>query len=198
MDVAALQSLGSTAVAKSISNGNLVQSGADTKAALLNDAKDVYTSKLTEIAAKYDVKHMPANQVAEMAQELRDKGLISTPDFLRMSLLPYLMKEGDAGAGAATAADGSVDLIKYWNIVSVTPADAESGLKLFDTLLSDRKDNADSGNTAANEQSPISVQIAAKSYSDAIAKSTADPQNVMKVLEALASHSQDKTGPGNA
>lgn len=185
MDVAALQSLVSSVTVGNISNNARVQSGTDTVAAQLTEAKDVYTSKLAEIAAKYDVKHMSANQVGDMAQELRDKGLISTPDFLSMSLLPHLMANGDAGAKAAMAADGTVDLIKYWNIKSVKPSDAESGLNLFDTLTSKRNDKTD-GTASA-------VKVAASSYADAISKTTADSQSVVNVLNALASHKKDDT-----
>ena len=191
MDVSALQSMIGTLTAETVGKATAVQSGTNTTAVQTNEAKDTYQSKLSQIAAKYDVKHMSAKQVTDMAQELRDKGLISTPDFLGMALLPYLMDGSDAGASAAMTADGTVDLSKYWKIVSVTPSDAEAGLKLFNILISDRKEKADSGKTATSTQSTVNVQAAASSYADAISKSTADPQSVINVLEALSLHSQN-------
>lgn len=184
MDISALQSMISTASAKGVSNSTGTQPGIDTVTNSLTEAKDAYSSKLSEIASKYDVKHMTADQVGTMAQELRDNGLISTPDFLSMSLLPYLMKGGDGGAKAAMAIDGTIDLRSYWDIKSVKPSDADSGQKLFDALMKSKDEKA--------SQSSIKNKAVA-SYADAINNSSFDANRVANVLNALEAHSQNKS-----
>lgn len=184
MDISALQSMISTASAKGVSNSTGPQPGMDTVTNSLTEAKDVYSSKLSEIASKYDVKRMTADQVGSMAQELKDNGLISTPDFLRLSLLPYLMKDGDVGAKAAMTKEGTVDLKSYWDIVSVKPSDADSGHKLFDALMNSKNEKT--------SQSSIKNQAVA-SYADAINKSSFDANQVANVLNALEAHSQNKS-----
>ena len=178
MDISALQSMISTASARSISSSPAQQS--TTVTASTQSSKDVYESKLAEIASKYDVKHMTADQVGSMAQELKDNGLISTPDFLRLSLLPYLMKDGDGGAKAAMTKEGTVDLKSYWDIVSVKPSDADSGQKLFDALMKSKDENA--------SQSSIKNKAVA-SYADAINNSSFDANRIANVLNALEAHS---------
>ena len=182
MDISALQSMIGTASARSISSSPAQQS--TTVTASTQSSKDVYESKLAEIASKYDVKHMTADQVGSMAQELKDNGLISTPDFLRMSLLPYLMKDGDVGAKTAMTKDGTVDLKSYWDIVSVNPSDADSGQKLFDALMKSKDEKA--------SQSSIKNKAVA-SYADAINNSSFDANRVANVLNALEAHSQNKS-----
>ena len=182
MDISALQSMISAASARSISSSPAQQS--TTVTASTQSSKDVYESKLAEIASKYDVKRMTADQVGSMAQELKDNGLISTPDFLSMSLLPYLMKDGDGGAKAAMAKDGTIDLRSYWNIKSVKPSDADTGQKLFDALMNS-KDKTTSQRSIKNQ--------AGASYADAIDKSTFDANRVANVLNALDAHSQNNS-----
>lgn len=182
MDITALQSMVNVTPTKDISNSAGTRPWADPATIKPPETKEQYASKLSEIASKYDVKHMTADQVGSMAQELHDNGLISTPDFLSMALLPYLMKDGDVGARTAMAKDGTIDLRSYWEIKSVKPSDADTGQKLFDALMSSKDKKA--------SQSSINNQAVA-SYTDTINKSSFDANRVTNVLDALAAHSQN-------
>ncbi|HIJ96431.1 MAG TPA: hypothetical protein HPP94_11965 [Desulfuromonadales bacterium] len=75
MDVAALKSIISSAAAKGIANRTGIQSDIDTTATQFS--KDVYESKLAEIASKYDVKNITPRQAVAMSNELYEIGSIS-------------------------------------------------------------------------------------------------------------------------
>ena len=67
MDVSALQSLISTVATGTVKKTD-VQSGADTTSAQTNATKDVFNSKLAEIASRYDVKNISSRQTVEMGR----------------------------------------------------------------------------------------------------------------------------------
>jgi hypothetical protein len=180
MDISAIQSMQNVFAANGISNTASSRLWSDTEMVQPPATKEKYSSKLSEIAAKYDVKHMTADQVGVMALELRDNGLISTNDFLSMALVPYLMKDGDEGAKAAMDKSGAIDLTSYWDIVSVKPSDADSGQKLFDELMKSRSEAAKS---AAETQ-------AAAVYANAIKTTSYDAARIATVVDALAAHAK--------
>lgn len=183
MNISSIQQLTSTAATGSVASSSKLKSPSDAETAQSGVKADEYTSSLSEIATKYDVTHMTAQQVSDLANELNAKGLISIGDFAGLALVPYLMNGSDVGASTAMGADGAINLSTYWK--NVTPDDQEaSGLKLFASLTENRKKTAGSGNSTTAQPS-VDIQRAAASYMDAIKKSTADPKQVANLLDAL-------------
>lgn len=197
MDIAALQSIISTASAKGISNSTEVQSGAD--AAPTQTSKDVYESKLADIASRYDVRSITPRQVEAMAGELLNNGFISILESGFMTLHYYKPADyipGEFHTGVLDRPDEARDMLadfKYMASYQPTTETTKNVQNVVDSLeliesLSHNKST--SGKPTVNAQNGVDVQAAAKSYNDAISKTTADAQSVVNVLEALASHSQ--------
>lgn len=203
MSISTLQSLNGTAATGAVGKSASVQAGGDATSTQTKVTKDVYMSDLSDIAAKYDVRHVSPQQIPTMVKELSDKGLISDNACLGLLLLPHLMADGDVGAAMAMGSDGSVDLLKYWKntYTNVTQpsqeatASVEGAMNLFKALSQYPHEKSTASKSAVSAQSVVNVR-GASSYADAISKSTVDTQHVMNVLEALSVHSQDTSSSG--
>lgn len=183
MDLSALQRVINTATANSIAKTSAVQAQNATETTQTEPGKDSYDSQLQEIAKKYDVTHMTAQQVEQMAYELNEKGLISGGDFAVLAYTPYLMAEGDEATMQSVGADGCINLLNYWK-GTITPSFAASGLELFNKLVADRQ-QVDTG--VAGTTDSITPQASLPvTYRDAIDITTMNPQRVSILLEALA------------
>ena len=86
MDISALQSSSTVAASEKVSNNSVVQSGTETAAA--TETKDKYSSKLAEIASRYDVTKITPRQMLAMSKELYDNKLISETEYMFMSFQP--------------------------------------------------------------------------------------------------------------
>ncbi len=187
MDLSALQRVLNTATANSIAKTSAVQVQSATETTQTEPGKDSYDSQLQEISKKYDVTHMTAQQVEQMAYELNEKGLISGGDFAVLAYTPYLMAEGDEATMQAVGADGSINLLNYWK-GTITPSFAASGMELFNKLVADRQETVGNSKTASANSTTVAQSSLPTTYRIAIDSSTRDYQRVGTLLEALAAN----------
>ncbi len=187
MDLSALQRVLNTATANSIAKTSAVQVQSAAETTQTEPSKDSYDSQLQEIAKKYDVTHMTAQQVEQMAYELNEKGLISIGDFAGLAYTPYLMAEGDEATMQAVGADGCINLLNYWK-GTITPSFAASGMELFNKLLADRQETVGNSKTASANSTTVAQSSLPATYRIAIDSSTRDYQRVGTLLEALAAN----------
>ena len=204
MNVTALQSLIGTLTTGIVEKNVGVQSGTVTTSAQTNATKDAYSSKLAEIASKYDVKNITPRQVQTMSKELYDNGLISLLSYGVMSLHYVKPDFSASNPGELDRPDEPRDMLadfKYMASYQKTAEQKKNAQDLVDELeliSSLSHDKNRSSKFTAPPQSAVDAQAAASSYADAISQSTANTQNVVKVLEALTSYSQSTSSSGKS
>lgn len=203
MDVAAIKSMVSAAPAEAVKKSIGVKSGADT-AAQTNEMADAYSSKLADIASRYDVENITPRQMVAMEKELYSNGLISETDYA-LTILHYNKPSFSASyPGELDRPDEPrnmladfKDMVSYMKTHDVVrnAEGVKNGQHIVDGLevldyLHDKTASSKTG--SAGTQSNADTQQAISSYKDVIGKSTFDAERVVAVLEALASHSQNK------
>ena len=185
-----LSTLGVTATGMT-SKSKIIQTDGETTPAA---TEDVYSSKIAEIAAKYDPSHISLDQVPEFGKELYAKGLISSSANGIMMGLPGIVKilarDGQSLGGLDIGTDGDVNLIKYSD--SMVPyqrtheatVDVEQTASTFKALASYKHSQINSNN-AVSAQNTLNFQGARSAYKAGIQNSSLDAQKVLEVLQAL-------------
>ncbi len=158
-------------------------------------ATDRYSSTISEIASKYDPRHIALDKIPSLAKDLYSNGLISNVEAVVMSSLPTIMKslKGGETIGLNMGADGAVDLLKYEKIQLETAKSfgdsqqLEERQKTIDTLES----------LTSHRQRGASVNMtgAIAAYEDGISISTVNTQRIIDVLESLVANRGEKTIP---
>lgn len=211
MDISAIKSMVSAAATEAVKRSSGVKSGVDAAAAQTNETNDAYTSKLADIASRYDVENITPRQMIAMEKELVDNGLITSTDYA-LTILHYNKP------GFSASYPGELDrpdeprnmladfkeMVTYLktNDIARNAEGAKNGqhivdgLEALDSLFHDKRRSGKTDFSSA--QSSADVQKAVLSYADAIDKTTFDAGRVAAVLEALAAHSQNKSSSNNA
>ena len=173
MNLSELQTIVSTANANSVAKTNTSQAQTSANTTQTEPGKDSYDSQLQEIAKKYDVTHMTLKQVAQMAYELNDKGLIDIGDFAVLARIGEC-GESDNNVLQIMQSDGTISLPTYWKeyISSVNPGD--KGLDLFNTLFADRQETVGNSKTASANSTTVAQSSLPTTYRIAIDSSTRD------------------------
>ena len=130
-------------------------------------------------------------------------GLISELQYAILTCPPVEANASDRIKYGLSSLDEPRNLLEHWkvNLNSQPNPEALANTQLFVNKLEEIASSHDKSSpmkTAANTQGVVNIQVATKSYADAISNTTVDVQSVMNVLEALASHSQNKSSSCNA
>lgn len=174
MNLSSLQAIVNRANASNIANTNALQVQTSAATTQPGSDKDSYDSQLKEVAKKYDITHITAQEAEQMAYELNDKGLIDVGDFAVLAAIPHFIAKNDETTMQSVGPDGCINLLNYWKD-TIVPSFAHSGLELFDKLIADRQE--------AGLQTQGSLPT---TYREAIDTSTRDYRRVGTLLESLA------------
>ncbi len=204
MDIAGIKSMVSLAAAEAIKKRSEVQSGTDSKTADTNTT-DTYSSKLADIASRYDVENITPRQMIAMEKELFSNGLISEKDYA-LTILHYNKPSFSASyPGELDRPDEPrsmltdfKDMVSYLkkNDIERNAEGAKNGQHIVDGLevLDFLHDKIASGKTGSTGlQGNEDTQNAISSYKNSVGESTYDATHVVAVLEALASFPQNKS-----
>lgn len=179
MDITSVSSAIATPATGNVSKTKAAQSNGNVT------ATDVYTSKIAEIAAKYDPSRIPMNKIPDLAKELYKNGLISATDSMVMSAQPgleaRLEKDGQT-LGLVKDAGGNVDLLTHWKNLAKQQKTTET-TKTANTLEALSSQSKTDNNSAVN--SAVDLQGAVSAYESGNGNSTMDSQRVVDVLEAI-------------
>lgn len=194
MNVTSTRSTAAPVIPSAVTQTAGVQSSKEQTASAIKSTDDTYESKLSEIASKYDPRHISLDDIPKLAKELYDNGLISNSDYSAMSSQAYFERSAEKDGltiGLAGGSDGTSDLVRVWkNNASYQPtAEATRSVaqtaNILESLSFLPHNQSVSVNTNATPQSNIDIHGAISAYETGIENSTMDAQRVVDVLEAL-------------
>lgn len=183
-----------------LSTAGVVATGTASKAKTNQSAEnaapvtDSYSSTLSEIAAKYDPRHIALDDIPKLAKELHDNGLISGRNASLMSTLPQLerwLEEEGLTLGLQAGADGTVDLLRHfkdklpYQRTEEATQRAEQAVDVLEALSGYSQSASKSGNVSTNTGGALNVSGAISAYTAGIKTTTFDTQKVLDVLQAL-------------
>ena len=188
-------------VSSVLSTAGVVATGTASKAKTSQSAEnaasatDRYSSTISEIASKYDPRHIALDKIPDLSKDLLKNGLISSVEGVVMASLPIIMKslKGGETIGLNMGANGTVDLLQYEKTQLATAKsfgdtqqleERQKTIDALESLTSHRQRGASVNMTGA---------IAA--YEDGISISTVSTQRIIDVLESLVANRGEKTIP---
>jgi hypothetical protein len=204
MDISALQSTNTTSATEVVKKSTVVQSGTET--AQTTETKDKYSSKLAEIASRYDVTKITPRQMLAMSKELYDNKLISETEFAFMSFQPEVMDPNGPQSNPGPkklGPDDPRDMLSEWKYKMSYQGSAEAtnnaqnvinALEKVNALPHDNVASSSSSSSSGGTSTDISgaltseLQRAVSSYKKGISESTLDTEKMVKLLEALKAH----------
>lgn len=212
MDISVLQSTAATTASEKVSNNSVVQSG--TEAATTTETKDKYSSKLAEIASRYDVTKITPRQMLAMSKELYDNKLISETEYMFMAFQPEVWDPNAPQTYPGPkklGPDDPRDFLSEWKwkksyqptaLCASNAQNVVNALEKVNALPHDNVVASSSSSSAIVASSEISgaltseIQKAVSSYRKGISESTLDTEKMVKLLEALKAH-RKPSGKGN-
>jgi hypothetical protein len=204
MDITALQSTNATSTTEAVKKSTVVQSGAET--AQTTETKDMYSSKLAEIASRYDVTHITPRQMLAMSKELHDNKLISEKEFMFMSFQPEVMDPNGPQSNPGPKKLGPDDprnMLSEWKYKMSYQRSAEATNNAQNVINALEKVNAlphdnivasssssSSGDASTDISGELSSEIknAVSTYRKGISESTLDTEKMVNLLEAMKAH----------
>lgn len=204
MDISALQSTNSTPATEAVKKSTAVQSGSET--ASNTETKDKYSSKLAEIASRFDVTKITPRQMLAMSKELYDNKLISETEYMFMSFQPEVWDPNAPQTYPGPkklGPDDPRDFLSEWKYKATYQRSAEATNNAQNVINALEKVNAlPHDNVVANSSSSrggvasseisgeltSEIQKAVSSYKKGISESTLDTEKMVKLLEALKAH----------
>jgi hypothetical protein len=204
MNVTSLQATASTSATDAVTSNSVVQSGAET--APTAETKDKYSSKLAEIASRYDVTKITPRQMLALSKELYDNKLISETEYAFMSFQPEVWDPNAPQTYPGPkklGPDDPRDFLSEWKTKATYQRSAEAtnnaqnvinALEKVNALPHDNVVASSSSKSGGGSSSEISgaltseIQKAVSSYRKGISESTLDTEKMAKLLEALNAH----------
>lgn len=212
MDISALQSTNATPVTEAVKKSTAVQSGTET--ATTTETKDKYSSKLAEIASRYDVTKITPRQMQAMSKELYDNKLISETEHMFMSFQPEVWDPNAPQTYPGPkklGPDDPRDFLSEWKwkesyqptaLCASNAQNVVNALEKVNALPHDNVVASSSSSSGGGSSAEISgafaseIQKAVSSYRKGISESTLDTEKMVKLLEALKAH-RKASGKGN-
>ncbi len=199
MDISALQSSGDIATTNKVSNSPSV-----TTASTTSETKDKYSSKLAEIASRYDVTKITPRQMLAMSQELYDNKLISETDYMFMSFQPEVWDPNAPQTYPGPkklGPDDARDFLAEWKdkqsyqptaLCASNAQNVVNDLEKIAALPHDQvvASSASNGLDSNHVNVALTSEIrgAVEAYKKGISDSTLDTEKMIKLLEALQAH----------
>ena len=202
MDISALQSTNATSATEAVKKNTVVQSGTET-APTAAESKDKYSSKLAEIASRYDVTKITPRQMLAMSKELYGNKLISETEYMFMSFQPEVWDPNAPQTYPGPkklGPDDPRDFLSEWKdkksyqptaLCASNAQNVINALEKVNALPHDNVIASSSSSSGGGTYSEISgaltseIQKAVSSYKKGISESTLDTEKMVKLLEAL-------------